>query len=154
MKAKIPFCLTLVVSYSLILIFIGCRGMGTQSFTAFAPEQAGELESSSQTMLDVTCTQFWKRADYNLQENLSMLAPMTKHWKYDMTLQVERVIKGEYKGTTLQLHWLREPTSEQCDLLGISQPWPFGSTNGTPLRIGFDGHSGEQFKNLKIIVRP
>lgn len=136
------------------LLFTGCRGVGTQSFTAFAPAQAHELEASSQTVLDVTCTQLWQWADYNLWENLSMLAPRPKHWKYDMTLEVERVVKGGFDEKTIQLHGLREPSSEQRSLLGVSPVWPFGITNGTPLRISFDGRSGKQFKNLKITVRP
>jgi hypothetical protein len=112
------------------------------------------LESSSQTLLDVTCTQIWKRADYNLWENLSIGATMPKHWKYDMTLQVDRVVKGEFDKKTVQLHRLREPTSEQRSLLGVSSAWPFDITNGTPLRISFDGRSGERFQNLKIMIRP
>ncbi len=93
------------------------------------------------------------KADYDLRENLSMLAPMPKHWKYDMTLQVERVVKGEFDDKTLELHWLREPTKEQYESLGISPSAFFSFTNGTPLRIGFDGRSGEQLRNLKIMVR-
>lgn len=92
-------------------------------------------------------------ADYNLRENLSMLAPQPKHWKYDMTLQVERVVKGEFAGKTLELHWLREPTKEQYDSLGISPSAMFIFTNGTPFRIGFDGRPGERLKNLKIMKR-
>ena len=82
-----------------------------------------------------------------------MLAPMPKHWKYYMSLQVERVVKGEFDGKTLELHWLREPTKEQYESLGISRSAFFSFTNGMPLRIGFDGRSGDQLKNLKIIVR-
>jgi hypothetical protein len=152
MKPKLLLGLALVLSGGLLLT--GCRGMGTQSFTALAPAQAHELETSSQTVLDVTCIQLWKLADYNLRENLSMLAPMPKRWKYDMTLQVECVVKGEFDEKKLQLHWLREPTSEQRGLLGVSPSWPFGITKGTLLRISFDGRSGKQLKNLKITVRP
>jgi hypothetical protein len=152
MNPKLILGLALVLSGG--LLFTGCRGMGTQSFTALAPAQAHELEDSSQTVLDVTRTQLWKLADYNLWENLSMLAPIPKHWKYDMTLQVERVVKGKFDEKTLQFHGLREPTSEQRSLLGFSSSWPFGITNGTLLRISFDGRSGKQLKNLKITVRP
>jgi len=151
MKPKLLLGLALVFGG---LLFTGCRGMGTQSFTAFAPRQTQELEASSQTVLDVTCMGGWTRADYNLWENLSMLAPRPKRWKSDLTLQVERVRKGEFHDKTLQLHWLREPTREQCCLLGVPPAWFFGSTNGTPLRISFDGRYGKCFKNLKIIVRP
>jgi len=73
MKPKLLLGLALVLSGG--LLFTGCRGMGTQSFTALAPAQAHELEDSSQTVMDVTCTQLWQWADYNLWENLSMLAP-------------------------------------------------------------------------------
>jgi hypothetical protein len=151
-QPKLLLCLALVLSGG--LLFTGCRGMGTQQFTAFAPVQSHELETSSRIVLDVTCTQLWKQADYDLWENLSMLAPQPKRWKYDMTLQVERVVKGEFDEKTIQIRWLREPTIEQRNSLGISQSWPFGITNGTSLRIGFDGHSGEHFNNLKIIVLP
>jgi len=152
MKPKLLLILALVLSGGFILT--GCRGMGTQSFIVIAPAQAQELEASSQTVLDVTCIRQTKRADYNLWENLSMLAPTPKCLKYDMTLQVERVVKGEFNEKTLQLHWLREPTSEQRGLLGVSQDWPFGIAKSTTLRISFDGYSGNQLKNLKITVRP
>jgi hypothetical protein len=151
MKYKIVLCLALTLSGGLFLI--GCRGMGTQKFTAFAPSQSRELETSSRIVLDVTGRLQWMQADYNLRENLSMLAPKPKHWKYDMTLQVERVVKGEFDDKTLELHWLREPTQKQYESLGISPSVFFSFTNGTSLRIGFDGRSGEQLKNLKIMVR-
>jgi len=151
MKPKLILCLALVLSGG--LFFTGCRGMGTQQFTAFAPAQSYELETTSRIVLDVTCRLQTEQADYNLWDNLSMLAPMPKHWKYEMTLQVERVVKGEFDDKTLQLHWLREPTQEQYESLGISPSAFFSFTNATPLRIGFDGRSGEQLKNLKIMVR-
>jgi hypothetical protein len=151
MKPKLLLCLALVLSGG--LVFTGCRGIGTQQFTAFAPAQSHKLETSSHIVLDVTCTEIWKWADYNLWENLSVGAPMPKHWKYDMTLQVERVVKGEFHEKTLELHWLREPTKEQYESLGISPSAMFNFTNGIPLQIGFDGRSGDQLKNLKIMVR-
>ena len=151
MKPKLLFCLALVLSGG--LFFTGCRSIGTQRFTAFAPAQSHELETSSRIVLDVMCQMQTVEADYNLRENLSMLAPQPKHWKYDTTLQVERVVKGEFADKTLELHWLREPTKEQYDSLGISPSAMFSFTNGTPLRIGFDDRSGEQLKNLKIMVR-
>jgi hypothetical protein len=151
MNYKIVLCPALVLSGGLLLT--SCRGIGTQQFTAFNPTQSHELETSSSIVLDVTCQQQTAKADYNLVENLSMLAPKPKRWKLDLTLQVERVVKGEFDDKTLQLHWLREPTKEQYDSLGISPSAIFSFTNGTPLQIGFDGRSGEQLKNLKIIVR-
>ena len=151
MKPKLNLCLALVLSGGLFCT--GCRGIGTQRFMAFAPAQSHDLETSSRVVLDVICRQQMANADYNLWENLSMLAPNSKHWKYDMTLQVERVVKGEFEDKTLELHWLREPTKEQYDSLGISPSAFFSFTNGTPLRIGFDGRSGEQLKILKIMVR-
>jgi hypothetical protein len=91
MKNKLLLGLALVLSCGLLLT--GCRGMGTQQFTAFAPVQSHEMETSSRIVLDVTGQLQWEQADYNLWENLSMPAPKPKHWKYDMTLQVERVVK-------------------------------------------------------------
>jgi hypothetical protein len=151
MKSKLILCLALVLSAGLLLT--GCRGIGTQRFKAFAPAQSHELETSSRIVLDVTGQLQWEQADYDLWENLSMLASTPKHRKYDMTLQIERVVKGEFDDKTLQLHWLREPTKEQYESLGISPSAFFSFTNGTPLRIGFDGRSGELFRNLKIMVR-
>jgi hypothetical protein len=151
MKPKMFFCLVLVLSGSLFLT--SGSGIGTQRFTAFAPAPSHELEISSHIVLDVTGQLHWMMADYDLWENLSMLAPMPKRWKYDLTLQVERVVKGEFDDKTLELHWLREPTKEQYESLGISPSTFFSFTNGTPLRIGFDGCSGDQLKNLKIRVR-
>jgi hypothetical protein len=151
MKPKLLLCLALVLSGG--WFFTGCRGIGTQRFMAVAPAQSHDLEISSRIVLDVTCRLQTEQADYNLWENLSMLAPMPKHWKYDMTLQVERVVKGEFDDKTLELHWLREPTKEQYNSLGITPSEFLSFTNGTPLRIGFDGRSGEQLKNLKIMIR-
>jgi membrane-bound lytic murein transglycosylase len=105
-------------------------------------------------VLDVTCQQRTAEADYNLWENLSMLAPKPKRWKLDLTLQVKRVVKGEFDDKTLELHWLREPTKKQYDSLGISPSAMFNFTNGTHLRIGFNGRSGQRFDNLEIMVRP
>src|SRR5690349_14828144 len=130
MKPKLLLGLALVLSGG--LLFTGCRGMGTQSYKVLAPAQAHELAASSQTVLDVTCSNVLAQADYNLWENLSMLAPMAKYWKYDMTLQVERVVKGDFDEKTIELHCLREPTRDQRSLLGVSLAWPFGITNGTP----------------------
>jgi hypothetical protein len=151
MKPKLILCLALVLSGG--LFFTGCRSIGTQQFTAISPAQSHELETSSSIVLDVTSRLQMAQANYDLWENLSMLAPMPKHWKYDMTLHIERVIKGEFDDKTLELHWLREPTKEQYESLGISPSAFFSFTNETPLRIGFDGRSGEQLKNLKIMVR-
>ena len=152
MKSKIIPCLTLALIGSLLLT--GCHGLGTQRFTAFAPAQSSKLETSSRIVLDVTSHVQTAQADYNLRENLSMLAPRPRYWKYDITLQVDRVVKGEFGDKTLQLHWLREPTKEQSDTLGIAPAAMVGFTNGTPLRIGFDGRSGKKLRNLKIMLRP
>ena len=152
MKPKLLLSLALVLCSG--LVFTGCRGVGTQSFTAVAPAQARELESSGQTVLDVTCIQLTELADYNLWEDLSMLALRPKRRKYDMTLQVERVVKGEFAERTLQLHWLREPTSEQLSLLGVSSGWPFNIINGMPLRISFDSRSSRRLNHLKITTTP
>ncbi len=163
MKPKLILCLALVLGGG--LFGTGCRGMGTQQFTAFAPAQSHELETSSHIVLDVTCQQQTVKGDYNLWENLQIGAPIPKRWKYDMTLQVERVVKGDFDEKTVQLYSLREPTGQQLDSLGIPpnagippDSWsvllgPELFTNGTPLRIGFDGRHGKQFSNLKIMVR-
>ena len=140
--------------------------MGTQQFTAFAPAQSYELENSSRIVLDVVFEQQMAEADYSLWENLQIGPPIPKRWKYDMTLQVERVVKGDFDEKTVQLHSLREPNGQQLDSLGIPanagmppDSWsvllgPELFTNGTPLRIGFDGRHGKQFSDLKIMVRP
>ena len=84
-----------------------------------------------------------------------MLAPTPKRTKLDVTLQVEQVVRGEFLDHTLQLHWLRSPTEEQSKMLGIPHGggYDFGFTNGMPLRIGFDYHSGQSFDRLKILIR-
>src|SRR6185369_11140918 len=140
---------TLRIALALIgFCFIGCHGIGTQRFTAFPPQQAAELENSSHIVIDTTCHVETMRADYNLRENLSMLAPRPKHWKADLTLKVDRVVKGSINKDLLQIHWLHEPTDEQCAVLGISQQPRSGFrgiTNGTSWRIGFDDYSGGHF---------
>jgi hypothetical protein len=147
MKSKLILCLALVLSGMLM----GCHGIGTQRFTAFAPAQSPQLENSSRIVLDVVPEIKMVKADYNLRENLSMLAPKPKHWKADITLMVQRVVKGEFNEKAIELHDLRSPTKEQADLLGISSAAMFNFTNRIFLRIGFDGRSGEQLKNLKIM---
>jgi hypothetical protein len=139
----------------LILLLAGCRGIGTQRFSAFAPSQAQELAASSHTVLDVRCTYVMGRADYSLCENLHMLAPTPKRTKLDATLQVNRVVKGEFAGQLLQLHWLRSPTREQSNTLGIPHGggYDFGFTNGMQLRLGFDAQSSQGFDRLKILIR-
>ena len=83
-----------------------------------------------------------------------MLAPMPKRWKLDMKLEVEHVVEGEFSDPALQLHWLRDPTPEQSETLGISYRGSSAFTNGMPLRIGFDGRSRQRFRHLKILIRP
>ncbi|MDB6032622.1 MAG: hypothetical protein JWM16_2960 [Verrucomicrobiales bacterium] len=139
----------------LLLLLTGCRGIGTQRFTAFAPSQAQELARFSRTVLDVRCVQVMGRADYSLCENLHMLAPIPKRTKLDVTLQVQQVLKGEFVGERLQLHWLRSPSKQQSGTLRIPYRggFDFGFTNGMQLRIGFGSHSGQSFEDLKIIIR-
>ena len=149
MNIKLILCLALVLSGG--LLGAGCRGMGTQQFKAFAPTQTGELENSSRNVLDVTCVSQTAQADYNLTENLSMLAPKAKYWKLNMTLEVNRVVKGNFDKDMLQIHWLRQPTPEQCAALGTSHQPPLGDVKH--LRIGFDDYSNGHFKNLKIMTR-
>ncbi len=146
-------CVTTNVLIILLPLLIGCRGMGTHRFTAFAPSQTHELAQSSRVLLDVRCTNVTVRADYNLWENLHMLAPMPKRWKFDMTLLVERVVEGEFREQSLQLHWLRNPTPEQKETLGLHNSGGFVFTNGMPLRIGFDSRSDEKLRNLKLMIR-
>src|ERR1017187_5766781 len=130
----------------LVLVVTGCRGIGTQRFTAFAPSQGQELAESSRVVLDGKCAINVTRADYSLCENLHMLAPRPKRWKFDMTLSVDRVVKGEFSEQTIQVHWLRNPTQTQSKTLGIPYiPFePF--TNGMPLRIGFTARSGQHLR--------
>lgn len=151
---NLKFICGLAIILSGAVLLTGCHGIGTQRFTAFAPTQSHELETSSRVVLDVTVRQQTAMADYNLWDNLSMLAPKSEHWKFDATWQVDRVVKGKFEDTTLELHWLREPTKEQCDLLGISPMPAAGFINGTPLRIGFDSLWGKELRNLKITTRP
>jgi hypothetical protein len=108
---------------------------------------------SSRVVLDGKCTSNVTRADYSLWENLQMLAPMPKRWKFDMTLSVERVVKGEFGEQTLQIHWLRNPTQTQSKTLGIPYNPHEPFTNGTPLRVGFSARSGQRLRDLKILIR-
>src|SRR5213080_2249950 len=97
---------------------LGCRGVGTQQFVAFAPDQPAKLESASPNVVDVRCKVSEVRADYNLWENLHMLAPMPNRTKFDVNLEVERVVKGEARNP-IYVHWLRSPTESQCRTLRI-----------------------------------
>ena len=101
MNFNLHLCLALVLSGGLFF-GAGCRGIGTQQYKALAPAQTRELESSSRTVLDVTCISQTAQADYNLWENLSMLAPTPKYWKLDLTLKVDRVVKGDFNEKTLE----------------------------------------------------
>ena len=157
MNIRCPNPERLLILPCLILLLAGCRGIGTQSFTAFTPSQAQELTASSRTVLDVRCTAAMSQADYNLYENLQMLAPMPKRFKLDVTFQVERVVKGEFSEQTLKLHWLRDPTKRQYETLGILRRDGFAAgfvfTNGMPLRIGFDARTDQHFRELKLLIR-
>jgi len=82
-----------------------------------------------------------------------MLAPIPKRTKLDITFKVERVVKGSFEDQTLRVHWLRSPSKEQSETLGLPYYGGFdhGFTNGMPLRIGFDQHAGEQLRNARIV---
>lgn len=54
MKRCLSFLLMLILCGPLLAMLTACRAMGTQKFTAFAPTQSHELESTSRTVLDVT----------------------------------------------------------------------------------------------------
>jgi len=132
-----------------VFVLTGCRGMGNQKYSVLPKSPASLLESSSSTVLDVRCSNVSMRADYNLWENLHMLAPRPKAWKFEVTFVVVRVVKGESPGRSISVHPLRAPTEEESRLLGISYPWG-GLTNGQRLRIGFDGRSHARLRNLRI----
>ena len=134
-------------------LLVGCRGLGTQRFTAFAPSQTHKLVESSRVVLEVRCTNVTVRADYNLWENLQMLAPMPKRRKIDMSLQVERVVQGEFTEPSMHVHWLREPTQEQSEILGVARRGGSAFMNGIRLRVGFDSYSDRHLRNLKLMVR-
>ena len=144
---------TATVLVVLVALLAGCRGMGTQGFIALSPSQTHELDSSSHVVLDARCINVTMQADYNLWENLQILAPTPKRWKIDMTLQVERVIQGKFTKPSIEVHWLRYPTEQQCESLGIAYRGVWAFTNGMPLRIGFDSSSYRHLQNLKFIVR-
>ena len=152
MKSKASTMLKLCMV--LLPLLCGCRGMGTQKFTAYGPSQARDLESKSKTVLDVTCVHVQRQADYNLWENLHMLAPIPKRTKLDITFQVRRVVKGRFDDHNFQVHWLRSPTKEQSELLGLPYHGGIdhGFTNGMPLRIGFDQRAGDQLSNIRIVT--
>jgi hypothetical protein len=65
----------------LVIVLTGCRGMGNQKYSVLSKSPASLLESSSSAVLDVRCSNVSMRADYNLWENLHMLAPRPKAWK-------------------------------------------------------------------------
>jgi hypothetical protein len=133
----------------LVFVLTGCRGMGNQKYSALPKSPASLLESSSSTVLDVRCSNVSMRADYDLWENLHMLAPRPKAWKFDVTFVVARVVKGESPGGSINVRPLRRPTEEESRLLGISYPWG-GLTNGLRFRIGFDGRSPARLRNLRL----
>ncbi|EEF63221.1 hypothetical protein [Pedosphaera parvula] len=161
---------TLWLLICLLPIVVGCRGLGTQRYTAVAADKMEWLAASSRIVLEVRCTNVVEMADYNLRENLSMLGPLAKRWKFDLTANVERVVQGEFPARTLQIHWLRSPTQEQSEILGV--PYSSGEeisdnprssegkvattsipfTDGMALRLGFDSYSDRRFKHLKILV--
>jgi hypothetical protein len=143
------FLFRLAVLAMLVFILTGCRGMGNQKYSVLSKSPAGMLESGSSTVLDVRCSNVSMRADYNLWENLHMLAPRPKAWKFEVTFVVVRVVKGKSPGSSISLRPLRVPTEEESRLLGISYPWG-GLTNGLPLRIGFDGRSNARLRNLRL----
>src|SRR5689334_1657436 len=99
-------------------LLLGCRSVGTQKFVAFAPKQIAKLESVSRNVVDVRCKVLTVQADYSFGENLHLLARMPKRTKFDIDLEVERVVKGEVH-EPIYVHWLQSPTRTQCRVLGI-----------------------------------
>ena len=148
----VPICWLIVLTQ----LLVGCRGTGTQGFTPVPSSQVHSLTESSRVVLDVRCTNIVAHADYNFYENyMTMLAPVPKGYKIDITFHVERVIKGQFAEQFTRVRWLRYPTEEQLKVLGIPYrgPMAYKFTNGMPLRVGFDACSGQRLRNLRLTVR-
>ena len=146
---------TLPLLLLLLICLTGCRGFDTQKYTAYPPAKAVQLEADSKIVVDVKCTKLLTSADYTLGENLLMTAPHAKKYKSDAAFAVQRVIKGDFTGKEIIAHYLREPTLEQCNVLGIVHQ-PLSFTNDMRFRIGFDKispHSGK-LRNLRIVFPP
>ncbi|MEI9865430.1 MAG: hypothetical protein WDN00_12925 [Limisphaerales bacterium] len=91
-------------------------------------------------------------ADYSLWENMQMLAPKPKRYKFEMTVQVERVVQGEFDAQSICIRWLHTPTQQQRETLGIANLVRFPFTNGMPLRVGFDSCTDQHLQNFKLMV--
>ena len=132
----------------------GCRGINTQKYAAYPPAKAAELEAESKIVLDVKCTKLLTAADYNLSENLSLLAPMPQAYKSDAVLKVQQVVKGDFTDKEVLVHYLHEPTLEQARVLGINHQ-VLSFTNDMRFRIGFDRISSTgKVRKLRIVFPP
>ena len=144
----------LLLATLLLPCLTGCRGFDTQKYTAYPPAKAAQLEAESKIVLDVKCTKLLSRADYSLRETLLMLAPRAKIYKSDAAFVVQRVVKGEFAEKEIVVHYLREPTPEQCNVLGIVHQ-PLSFTNDMRFRIGFDRiASTGKLRKLRIVFPP
>jgi hypothetical protein len=125
----------------------GCRGFGRQDFSVVRPREPHQFETSSRVVLDVVCSKVVRKADYFRREGLQMLAPIRKAWRYDMTLQVENVVKGRVESDELNVRGLRELTKTEKATMHL----PDGFTNGTRMRIAFDNGSNGEYRRLRVL---
>jgi hypothetical protein len=71
-------------------------------------------------------------------------APPTRH---DVTIAVDKVIKGDETAKTLELKGIRQLTDDDRRCL----PNPFAELAWTKYRIAYDARRGGRFENLQIV---
>lgn len=136
----------------LLAVLNGCASAKKQEFTGLTPDQAPLLLAKSKHVLEVSTKPLTQRADYNLRENLRMLAPVPRKWKIDLEWKVKRVLKGNAPGTTLLVKDMPFPSDETRNLgFAGSNPFTNPFTDGLILWIGFDAYEDFHFKNLKLV---
>ena len=111
---------------------------GKQEFVLVPDAHAECLTSRSRYVVDVTV----QHAESIERVNYPFMQTRTRN----VTLAVDRVLKGGDQPATLLLHDYRALRPGEYVLF----PRGFGFINGIRLRLGFDARAGDRFRDLKI----
>lgn len=78
------------LSLLLLAVLNGCASGKNQEFTGLTPDQAPLLLAKSKHVLEVSTKPLTQRADYNLRENMSMLAPVPNRFGMESETGTQR----------------------------------------------------------------
>jgi len=132
-------------------MLVGCVSLKKQKFTGHSPDELAGFLARNRNVVEVSTRPLKISADYNLREQLSMLAPRARKWKLDVEWTIERVIKGRSAVQTMLVKGLFL-VPEETRKLGLFEPRSMNTfTNGLILWVGFDDSDGNSFRHLNIL---